>query len=277
MPNNIKDAYTGGIGTTNRKLLDLLNRRLKGPFTPKEAAGILSLQPKRTLRLLSYLAARGWLNRVRQGLYITVPLGTLNPSQRMEDPWIIAMSIFPPCYIGGWSACEHWGFTEQIFNDSLVITTKKQRRRKVQLHSSTYVVRWVPEYAFFGTQILWREQTKILISDPSKTIVDLVSDPYLGGGIRHTAEIIKEYFSSEHRNDTALLSYIEKQRNGAAYKRLGYIIECLKIGAPSVVDTCLTKISTGYSLLDPAIKEGGRYLRRWNLKVNATIKGGEIS
>jgi predicted transcriptional regulator of viral defense system len=101
-----------GIDQGNRDLLERLHRGLKGPFTPAEAAKILKLDLRRTWRFLSYLSSRGWLSRVRSGLYSTVPLsGRIRPSEWREDPWVVARSVFSPCYVGGFSACEHWSLT----------------------------------------------------------------------------------------------------------------------------------------------------------------------
>ena len=140
----------GGITKENRKLLDLLNRQQKGPFTPKEAIKILKISYSKAIRLLAYWTERGWLTRIRKGLYITVPLGSINPSERKEDPWIIAASIFEPCYIGGWSACEHWGLTEQIFKDVVVITANKIRKRELSIQGTPFILKSVQEKKYSG-------------------------------------------------------------------------------------------------------------------------------
>ena len=269
-----EDAETrlAGIEVLNRRHLDALNRRTKGPFSASEAEKILSLDHKRILRLLAYLATRGWLKRVRRGLYITVPLGSLNPSQRTEDPWVLASTVFAPCYIGGWSACEHWGLTEQIFNDIVVVSTKRRRTKRQSIQSFNYVVRLVPQHCFFGAQTIWRERSQVMVSDPSKTIVDGLDNPSIVGGVRHLAEIVTAYFSSEHRNDEKLVDYLQKQENGAAYKRFGYLIETLAINSAKLIDECLSRMGSGYSSLDPSLKSTGNYLKRWYLKVNVSIE-----
>jgi hypothetical protein len=38
-----------------------------------------------------------------------------------------------PCYIGGWSACAHWGLTEQVFRTLLVVTARRVRHRDVEI------------------------------------------------------------------------------------------------------------------------------------------------
>lgn len=116
-----------GISSVNAERLKRLHRETKGPFTISQAVKILHLPYNKTAYLLAYLTSRGWLNRKSNGLYITVPFEASIPSEWCEDPWIVAMSLFSPGYIGGWSACEHWGLTEQIFRDIVCITSKPVR------------------------------------------------------------------------------------------------------------------------------------------------------
>ncbi|MCH7760531.1 type IV toxin-antitoxin system AbiEi family antitoxin domain-containing protein [candidate division TA06 bacterium] len=101
-----KSKVPGGISEKNRRLLDALHREQNGPFTITDVAKSWSMDRTRVGRLLAYWASRGWLSRIRKGLYITVPLGAMDPAKRREDPWIVATRIFGPCYIGGWSACD---------------------------------------------------------------------------------------------------------------------------------------------------------------------------
>src|SRR5690349_1342050 len=97
-----------GIHRLNRSRLDELHRRFTKPFTIAEAAHVLSLSAKSAQKTLGHLASRGWLTRVRHGLYSTVPLGAISPSDWRGDPWVVAAASFAPCYIGGWTACNYW-------------------------------------------------------------------------------------------------------------------------------------------------------------------------
>ena len=53
----------------------------------------------------------------------------------VDESWVLARAVFEPCYIGGWSAAEHWGFTEQIFNSTMVFTTVGGIRMAVDILS----------------------------------------------------------------------------------------------------------------------------------------------
>ncbi len=260
-----------GISEKYRKWLDILNRDYSRPFSSKDVNIKLNLSLEKTRRLLVYLESRGWLSRLYRNHYITVPLGTINPHEYSEDSWITASGIFSPCYIGGWSAAEHWHFTDQIINDVTVFTSCRFRHTKTTVKSVTYILSHIKNNGFWGLVNVWRKNIKVQISDPSKTIVDILNYPFMAGGIRHASEIVKSYFDSEHRNDKTLLSFIEKSGNKTCYKRLGYIVEKLEINAPKIINSCLINISKGFSALDPDNKAKGRYIRKWNLKVNVEI------
>lgn len=260
---NMNSTEHGGILQKNRVLLDRLNRQVNGPFTIIEGANIMEIPIIKARALILSWVSRGWITRIKKGLYMTVPLGTVKPKERKEDSWIVAAKVFEPCYIGGWSACEHWGLTDQIFNSIIVFSSKRLKKQKVIIQKTTYVVKLTKKNLFFGLKPEWRESVKILVSDPPRTIVDILNEPFSGGGIRNVVEILKEYFSDAKREDDKLMKYIARFGNKTIYKRLGYILETLKIeNSNNLIGTCHKKISSGLSKLDPQIPGQGRILRR---------------
>jgi len=261
-----------GISERNRSLLTLLTRAVDGPFTVDDAAQALSLSTSRTHRVLAQLAERGWLVRVHRGLYDTVPLETLNPARWQADPWSVAAKRFgPDYYIGGWSAAEHWGLTEQIFRTTIVFTTRRVRNREQEIQGLPLRIKHVSNAKIFGLRPVWRERTCVNLSDPARTIVDLLDDPSMAGGIRHLTEIVDTYFEGEHRDDLRLLEDLDLLGNRSCYKRLGYLLEVLDIDAPDAIETCQTHLSAGVSLLDPSAPSAGSVSRRWNLRLNVAV------
>ena len=85
------------------------------------------------------------------------------------------------------------------------------------------------------------------------------------------AEVVSEYFRSERRDDDLLVDYMMRVGNGAAYKRLGYLLEELDIAAPGLLCKCREGITTGISMLDPDLPRTGPSTRRWNLRVNGNV------
>jgi predicted transcriptional regulator of viral defense system/predicted nucleotidyltransferase len=268
---------TYGISEKNRKLLDTLTRTNKGPFSSKDAAKILGLREEDARIWLSYFARKGWLSRVKRGLYITVPLGTISPKDHKENPWIIVDKVFSPCYIGGWSAAEYWEFTDQIFNSIVVFTLRKFRNKRMNIKGTEYLLKFRNPKYFGKTKTVWIENHKIQISDPVQTIIDILDDPSAGGGIRNVSDIVREYFNSKYRNDGTIIDYIETRKNRTAYKRLGYLIETLEIDASDLRETCRNKVSSGFTLLDPMRKPKGKFTSRWNLQINAETASPEKS
>jgi predicted transcriptional regulator of viral defense system len=260
-------------------MVTTLHRGTSGPFTPLEAAKLLNLDINRSRRFLAYLADNGWLTRIRRGLYSTVSLDVAEPSTWKEDPWIIAAKIFLPFYIGGWSACEHWGLTEQIFKDTVVITSHSVRRSRIEIQGTPFIVKAIRNEKIFGTEIVWRRQTRIPVSDPTRTIVDILDDLRIGGGIRHVADILESYLSHARRNNSLLLDYAHKLGNKTVFKRLGYLLESISKGEASLIEECHKAISAGISLLDPTAPRKGRIIRKWNLQINVTLDSdkGSIS
>lgn len=260
-----------GINRENRALLERLHREIPGAFDIEHASAVLDLDAGRTRTLLAYFARRGWLSRVRRGLYVAVPLDTRRPGEWTEDAWIVAERTFSPCYIGGWTACQHWGLTDQVFRTVLVVTGRKVRDREPVIQGTPYRVTVRSEDKLFGTTMVWRQQVRVRVSDPSRTIVDLLDDPTLGGGMRHVADVVYEYLIGEHRDDELLIAYADRLGNRAGFKRLGFVLEHLGVDALGLVAACLERRSAGLVALDPSVRVKGRIVRRWGIRANVGL------
>jgi predicted transcriptional regulator of viral defense system len=274
---DITNTFVHGISERNRRLLTTLHRGSAGPFTPHEATSILGLDIRRTRRFLAYLADAGWLVRIRRGLYATIPLDVVEPSAWREDPWIVASKVFSPFYIGGWSACEHWDLTDQVFKETVVISGKSIRQRHVEIQGVPFHIKVVDMGKIFGTEAVWRGRTRVSVSDPTKTVIDILDDPKIGGGIRHIADILKAYLSHDRLNKSLLLDYAHKSGNRTVFKRLGYLLEAMKVNDVTLIEACRKAVSSGISLLDPSAPRKGRFVRRWNLRINVVLDLGEAT
>jgi predicted transcriptional regulator of viral defense system len=129
----------------------------------------------------------------------------------------------------------------------------------------------VPQDLHFGTRTVWRDRLKTQVSDPTKTIADILDDPGLGGGIRHGASILAEYWGSEHLDKALLVDYALRIGNRTIFKRLGYLLELFDLDAPETIEACRANLSSGLSALDPTVKRKGRIVKRWNLRVNVSF------
>lgn len=253
-----------GIGKTERTNLAKVMRGTKGTITVADAAKILSISRAAAGKMLSRWAQKGWISRIRRGLYVPLSIESRTADAPVEDPWIIAERLFAPCYFGGWTAAEHWGLTEQIFSTVVVMTTGKPRDRSPEIKGARFAVRTIRENALFGLKAVWRGQVKVRVSDPSRTLVDMLGDPRLGGGIRPAVDVLENYLASEYRSMNLLLEYGNRLGNGALFKRLGFLLERFAPEEEEILKICRDSLTQGRAKLDPGISNE-RLITRWKL------------
>lgn len=258
----------GGLRRGSRERLAKVLRETKGTIAAIDAAQALRLDPSEAAKLLARWSAQGWLTRVRRGLYVPVPLESATADIALEDAWAVADRLFAPCYIGGWSAAEHWGMTEQLFRSTLVVTTRRPRARRVEARGAVFVVRTVEKRAMFGFKPVWRGRAKVNVSDPTRTILDMLDTPALGGGIRSVLDVLKSYLASQYCDRKLLIRYADRLGNKAVFKRLGYFSATLFKSETEIAQACRTRLSAGNAKLDPKLP-AKRLVTAWRLWVPA--------
>ena len=244
-------------------------RETGGAITPSDAAAILTTSNTQASKLLAFWAIQGWVRRVKRGLYIPVPLDSLTDEVAPEDPWILAARLYAPCYIGGWSAAEHWDLTEQIFSSILVFTTKRPRQREQDIGGTQFILITTSESYFFGLKRVWRGKSKVQVSDPSRTIIDALNAPRVGGGIRNITDLFNNYLNSKYKNIDDLLKFAMLRGNATIFKRLGFLLERYAPSEVAAITECLDRLSAGNSKLDPALPRDG-LITKWKLWVPAS-------
>lgn len=262
-----------GIGKLDRERLAAILRGTKGTVSVAEAAGILGAARTDAAKMLSRWHKKGWLSRVRRGLYVPVPLEASAADVPLEDPWQIAASLFAPCYIGGWSAAEYWDLTEQIFRTTIVMTQLAPRDRNPVIKGTTFLLCSISEKKMFGLKTIWRGQVKVLVSDPTRTILDMLAEPRLGGGIRSVRDMLANYLRSETRNLDLLIDYADRLGNGAVFKRLGFLLERNAPDERAAIEKCAQRLTQGNTRIDPK-QPAERLISRWRLWVpESWLKG----
>ena len=262
------DGAPAGISSRRRQVLMALGREFPGPFDAAQAASVLGIDKGRTRRLLAGLADGGWLARVRRGWYILVPIEASEPWDWREDPWVLAETLFAPGYLGGWSAAEHWGLTDQLFRTIYVVAGRTIRPRRQTVQGTDFIIRTVPERRLFGTRRVWRGQVPVDVSDPHRTVIDVLDVPASGGGALHVADVLEAYFDSEYVDLQRLLEYGDRIGRGTVFKRLGYLVERGGLADADFVEACRSRITAGISRVEPDRPSTGPIVSRWNLRVN---------
>jgi predicted transcriptional regulator of viral defense system len=231
----------------------------------EDAQTVLGLDRAQAAKMLSRWMKQGWLRRVGPGTYVPVPVEMLDAGQVVEDPWILVPALFEPAYVGGRTAAEHWDLTEQIFRDIVVFTGRPVRRSSFEMQGAVFLLRHIETSLIFGTKTVWRGRSRVAVSDVHRTLIDMLAEPAIGGGIQHVVDCLAAYFKREDRKDDVLLAYAERLGNGAVYKRLGFLAES-EPSAAVLVAHCSKRLTKGHAKLDPSL-DCKRLVTRWRLRV----------
>lgn len=113
---------------------------------------------------------------------------------------------------------------------------------------------------------MWREGVQIHLSDPTKTVIDMLDDPAVGGGVRTVEDILKAHLASQEKDLDRLLDYASRMKNGAVDKRLGYLLERSGIVEEKILSKVRARLTQGNAKLDPALP-AARLITRWRLWV----------
>jgi predicted transcriptional regulator of viral defense system len=127
----------------------------------------------------------------------------------------------------------------------------------------------------FGTRAVWRDDTKVQVSDPHRTILDLLDEPSIGGGIRHVDDCLGAYLERPDADLEQVTAYAEQLGNGAVFKRLGFLLAGR--GADEQwLAAFAERLTQGNAKLDPSVP-CPRLVRRWRVWVPESWKARRAS
>lgn len=265
------DLRMKGMGEMERRVVAALAALERPTVTAVDVTEALPMKREAANLVLSRLARKGWLKRLRRGMYSVLPLSARSDRIAIDDPLAAAMKLFEPCYISGWSAAEHWDLTEQIHNAIVVYSAKPQRRSTQSLGGVTYRVRRIKSDAIFGTTKLWSGTVAVELADVHRTVVDILDAPEMGGGGRQMIDIVRAYWAKPAADPHILLNLALRLGHGALFKRLGFTTERFGTADEGWSKVCREHLSAGVSLLDPQGPSRGPIVTRWRLRINVPI------
>jgi predicted transcriptional regulator of viral defense system len=261
---------TDNVSHRQQRLAALL-KQTDGMITAGDASRILEVDKPYARTLLANWHKQGVLRRVGHGLYVPVSPADLGQKQVLENPWVLVPKLFWPGYVGGWSAAEHWELTEQVFRSTCVLTSKRTAPGDREIQGVMFSIYNCPEKSIYGTKTIWQKNIKIQISDPHKTIVDILNNPVLGAGLQHTVDCFREYAKLYEGQESRLIEYADKLGNGVLFKKLGYLGEISGFDE-SFLQQCKERLTSGFSPIDSQLKSHRKLVTRWKLWIPETWK-----
>jgi len=265
------------ISYRSAELITALNANNKYFFTIQDAKDILEKsEDKAVRRLLIYMAQKGLLFRIKDGLYHIIPYEK-NSEEYFPNWHLTAEAMVQPLryYIGFYSALEIHGLitqpslVEQIVTERQVIP-KTKMVRKVKFEFITLKRKMI-----FGYEKTWIDDfNKVYCSDYEKTIIDCLYKPSYGGGI---TEIVKAIYKIRDKiNQEKIISYLNSIKSQVVIKRLGFIIQHLGI-LEALKREIKCKLSNSYAYLDPSLPKEGKHNSEWKIIDNSNIESAIIS
>jgi predicted transcriptional regulator of viral defense system len=243
-----------------------------GVLTLEAASAALGLPSLSASRRLSSLIDDGWLTRVRRGVYAIRPLDAVpGTSIAEDDPWTVAMRVFSPCYVGGWTAAGHWHLTEQLYRATLVVTNRVVRRAEVTVGSTAFHVARERPLNLKELATVWRGNSRVLMSGVERTIMDACAHPAWVGGGSQLVAIFRAAVDDERMTPEAMLREARGATTGAALGRLGTLAERYWPGGTVVCKYAKKQRGTGYVRFDPAVKTTGRLDTAWGVWMNIKL------
>jgi predicted transcriptional regulator of viral defense system len=217
-------------------------------------------------KLAHDLIRKGWLQRVRSGVYL------LNPSRRGpdatpdRDPFRIGSRLVRPYYFGFATAAELLGLLPQLGQVYFVVTpipTRASALSPVQFR----IVRTTPD-RMFGVRALRRRRERLIVSDLERTVLDCLRRPELAGGMPGVLQIVAS--AKPRLNWDRLSVYARRLGVRSVERRLGYLAELVRPDIPlprTWLWRTLPARSEAYVPLGPpsAFARRGPRDRRWHV------------
>jgi predicted transcriptional regulator of viral defense system len=193
----------------------------------------------------------------------------------LRDALVIGSLLAPEGAAAYATAMRWWGWgggagvPEAPAPDVVTFMTPK---RKQAMHPELLGVRFelvfVKPERMFGADLLGEPGLRIRVTDPERTVVDMLDRSDLCGGVPAAAAALGRAWPA--LDAERLTGYLERFAGGTVPRRLGYLVE--RLGLLPQDDPLLRRwrmfLGAGYSLLERGGPAEGPFVRRWRLRVN---------
>ncbi len=246
------------------RLLSALAAAGRHVFTIDEARQIAALNGADITRLLYRLTAKRWVQRLERGKYRLIPLEAGPEAHWAEHEYLVAAALVQPYYLAYATALHYYGYSERQPRPVWIATTR--RKRPVTVEGIPYRFVTLSEHKFFGCTMVQLLDRPVQVAEREKAIADGFDHPEYCGGVIEPAKGL--WFGSDELDLARLVEYSRRTGNRAAMRRLGFWMERLEVGAPTLLQELESSVDRNYACLDPGGPNQGPRDTRWRLIVN---------
>ena len=182
-------------------------------------------------KVIRNLLRKGWLTRLVAGRYLFLPPEHGPENLGENNALALASAVVEPSYVGWWSAASYHGLTTQKPMTITVATQRPLLPRTLEGSEIRFIK--VVERKFFGFKPYDLYGREVVLSTPTKTVIDCLDRPDLTGGVTELTRIVSGY--SSHANLTELSKMAFRMESTALLQRLGFLSELVGWNLPDAL------------------------------------------
>ncbi len=214
------------------------------------------------------LVKKGWLERLRPGLFQLVPADRGREGVADTNPLAAGAVLVSPYFYSFGTACTHHGLTEQVFSE--VYLACQEQRRPETIRDKRYVFVHISELHFFGFEEITVLGHAVQMATTERAVLDAVDRPRYAGGIGETSRIVAR--AADKVSWDALLELARTWRSSALAQRLGYFVDLHRVEVPDQVRPTLLALVRPKSKIQLGSRRKwgttGKLVRPWNVVEN---------
>jgi len=214
------------------------------------------------------LVKKGWLERLRPGLFQLVPANRGREGVADTNPLAAGAVLVSPYFYSFGTACTHHGLTEQVFSE--VYLASQEKRRPETIRDKRYVFVHVPKQRFFGFEEVTALGHPVLMATTERALLDAIDRPQYAGGIGELSGIVARAASKVSWEVLLELAYY--WNSSALIQRLGYFIDLHGVNLPDHVRATLVELVRPQSKIQLGSRRkwgtSGKLVRPWNVVEN---------
>jgi predicted transcriptional regulator of viral defense system len=227
------ETASRSLSASESRLVLGLEWREQKTITLAELRALLGASESYARFLAHRLVRKGWLERLRPGLYRLIPANRGTEGIADTNPLTAGAALVSPYFFSFGTACTHHGLTEQAFTETYIAC--QERRPSVIVRDTRYV--FVPRYA---------------------------------GGLAEVSRMVSR--AGGKISWDVMLSLLGRWNESALVQRIGYLLDLHGVAVPPNRRAALIALlrPTSKVVFGPRSRWGteGKLVRPWNVIAN---------
>ncbi|MEW5982372.1 MAG: type IV toxin-antitoxin system AbiEi family antitoxin [Acidobacteriota bacterium] len=214
------------------------------------------------------LVKKGWLERLRPGLFQLVPADRGVDGVADTNPLAAGAVLAAPYFFSFGTACTHHGLTEQRFAE--VYVACRQRRPAESIRAVRYVFVHVRANRFFGFEETSALGSAVQMATLERALLDAIDRPQFAGGMGEVSSIVGR--AARRVSWRRLVEYARAWNSSALVQRLGYYLDLHQAQIPAATRSAMLRLIVPHSKIHVGSRRRwgttGRLAKPWNVVEN---------